>query len=79
MERKTQQTGATMTNQPKFNVHHWDGMKWTFVAIATAPNEDEAAQLVALRFHLKGRFASYPHIDYEEVAPTAKTPFTDIR
>lgn len=62
----------------KFNVHKWNGKSWEYVATATADNEQMAAKMVAQRFNLKGRFASYPHIDNPSGEVTSKTIYTMV-
>jgi len=62
----------------KFNVSHWTGKEWKYVATAQAINEQEAARMIASRFTLKGRFASYPHMDDYAGQVTSKTPFTEV-
>lgn len=63
----------------RFNVHHWDGRNWQYVATVKAENEQEAAKRLSMRFSLKGRFASYPHIDEQSDQITSKTPFTEVQ
>lgn len=62
----------------KFNVHHWNGKEWSYVATATANDEQEAAKMIASRFTLKGRFASYPHVDNYTGQTTSKSIYTVV-
>jgi hypothetical protein len=62
----------------KFNVSHWNGKEWVYVATVNAENEQEAAKMAASRFTLKGRFASHPHIDSYNGQRTSNSQFTVI-
>lgn len=62
----------------KFNVHIWTGKEWKYLMVSMAPNEQFAAKTVAKILGLKGRFASYPHIDSEIGPATSKSIFTVI-
>lgn len=62
----------------KFNIHHWNGQGWIYIATAMASDEQEAAKMIASRFTLKGRFAAYPHIDTYNGQVTSKSSYTVI-
>lgn len=62
----------------KFNVFHWNGREWIYIATAPAPSEIKAAQMIASRFALKGRFASYPHLDTIDEWKQARSQFVEV-
>lgn len=62
----------------KFNVERWNGKSWEYVATVKANNEQDAAKAVASRFNLKGRFASYSHIDTVIGKATSSSIYTII-
>ena len=54
----------------RFNVHWWNGSVWEYMATVSADSGQLAVQLVAKKFGLIGRFASYPN-----ETPTSDTVF----
>lgn len=62
----------------RFNVYKWNGRGWEYVATVRADNEQMAANMVAREFNLKGRFASYPHIDTYRDQVTSNSIYTVI-
>ncbi len=62
----------------KFNVHYWNGTKWMFVTAVEAVNEQAAAMVVSKSYGLKGKFASYPHIDTIDQYVSGNSVFTEI-